>query len=113
MSYFLPEHYVPESLLRGGQVPEVVEELQQRHSALNGLSYTIAQCRFISILQATLYYGTHFYHVTQVGHVYVNHMYHLGLSNEVMPLWSEGLRLYSSFWIEFRTVWDTDHVGLE
>ncbi|XP_050690465.1 mucin-17-like isoform X3 [Eriocheir sinensis] len=65
VSYFLPEHYVPESLLRGGQVAEVVEELQQRHSALNGLPYTIAQCRFISTLQATLYYGTHFYHVTQ------------------------------------------------
>ncbi|XP_045128434.1 tyrosine-protein phosphatase non-receptor type 13-like [Portunus trituberculatus] len=64
-SYFLSEHYVPESLLRGGQAATVVGQLQQRHAALAGLPYTMAQCRFVSMLQAAPHYGTHYYHVTQ------------------------------------------------
>lgn len=71
MSYFLPEHYVPESLLRGGQAADAVKELQQRHLALDGLPYKIAQCHFVSIMQAALCYGTHFYHVTQVSPIFL------------------------------------------
>ena len=55
--------------MRGGQgrqAEAVVEELQHRHAALAGLPYTMAQCRFVSMLQAAPHYGTHFYHVTQV-----------------------------------------------
>ncbi|XP_069175465.1 tyrosine-protein phosphatase non-receptor type 13 isoform X2 [Procambarus clarkii] len=65
VSYFLAEHYVPESLLRGGQVMAVSQQLHQNHAALAGLHYTQAQVRFITSLQDTQHYGTHYYHVTQ------------------------------------------------
>ncbi|XP_069949735.1 tyrosine-protein phosphatase non-receptor type 13 isoform X4 [Cherax quadricarinatus] len=65
MGYFLAEHYVPESLLRGGRTVEVSQKLQQYHAALADLYYSEAQARFITTLQDTPYYGTHLYHVTQ------------------------------------------------
>lgn len=67
--YFLPEHYVPESLLRGRQAMHLTEELQKSHSALTGLLYSVAQTRFISLIQDSQHYGTHYYHVTQVRRV--------------------------------------------
>ncbi|XP_071536989.1 uncharacterized protein [Panulirus ornatus] len=65
VSYFLPEHYVPESLLRGGQSGQVSRTLQQNHAALAGLHHAKAQTRFITTLQDTQHYGAHYYHVTQ------------------------------------------------
>lgn len=63
--YFLPEHYVPESLLRGGQASKISEDLHKLHKELSGHHYTLAQTQFINIIQDTLHYGTHFYHVSQ------------------------------------------------
>ncbi|XP_064081867.1 uncharacterized protein LOC135198224 [Macrobrachium nipponense] len=63
--YFLPEHYVPESLLRGGQASKISDDLQKLHKELSSHHYTLAQTQFINIIQDTLHYGTHFYHVSQ------------------------------------------------
>ncbi|XP_068207308.1 uncharacterized protein [Palaemon carinicauda] len=63
--YFLPEHYVPESLLRGGQASKISEDLLKLHKELSSHHYTMAQTQFINIIQDTLHYGTHFYHVSQ------------------------------------------------
>ncbi|CAL4179310.1 unnamed protein product, partial [Meganyctiphanes norvegica] len=63
--YFLLEHYLSESVIRGSSVSQLMQELQELHRANEGMHYSQAAISLIARLQDLPYYGTHYYHVTQ------------------------------------------------